>query len=201
MSKIIILIDFSKSVYTDGDLVTEAENIIDCMTDNPNYTTPIPGLSAVETVLGTFTDARTAAANGGKILTAEKDDARVPLEAILQSLGAYVQSKCLNSRSIALSSGYKVKKAAAVIGNLDKPGKISFENGPNSGDMIARVKKPNGAARITWTYTQNPGTPGSSTTVTTSSGKLEMTGLTVGKPVIVTCGGLGTSKTIVMSNP
>jgi hypothetical protein len=78
----------------DSDLHTFAQSHETAMTDNPNFTTPLPPVTAFTavrasygTALGTFNTAQAAA----KLATTNKDTARAALELALTQRGNYVE--------------------------------------------------------------------------------------------------------------
>jgi hypothetical protein len=105
------------------------ENIIKCMTGNTHYATPIPPIPAVSTGLASFTTALAAAAGGGKVLTAAKNEQRENLLAILRQLAAYVQGACGNDLAWLLSSGFSATSNNRSQTPLAQPAILGITNG------------------------------------------------------------------------
>ncbi len=119
MRKPKVLIDFSR--YTDAELDQVAATIIAAMTDNTNFTTPVPALSLLSTALTAYRNALSAAAMGGEADTIFKDQQREALEELLVPLGLYVELESNGDEAVMLSSGYKVSKQPTPVGQLPKP--------------------------------------------------------------------------------
>jgi hypothetical protein len=201
MENVIVLIDFSRNNYTDGELVSETELYIECMTGNPNYLTPSPTLIVVQGALTSFSGLRLAAQTGRIGTTEAKNEGRTILEGILKSLGLYVQLNCGNSKSKALSSGYSIKKASSKVGQLSKPIYFLIENMDNSGDALMHTPVIPHADKYQWETSQDP--PGVArvvTTTVTGPRELMLTGLTVGGALYGRVAGVGTDPTLVWSN-
>ena len=198
MENVIVLIDFSRNVYTDGELVSETELIVECMTGNLNFLTPSPALTVVSGNLTDFSALRLAAQTGRIGTTEAKNEGRKILEGTLKSLGLYVQLNCGNSKSKALSSGYGIKRASSKVGQLSKPIYFLIENMDNSGDALMHTPVIPHADKYQWETTQDP--PGLTrviTTTVTGPRELMLTALTVGGALYGRVAGIGTDPTLV----
>ena len=78
----------------DANLVTKTDAIVAGMTGNANYPAPTPAIATVQTAAAAFQDALVAAADGGKVKTAQKNAAREVLLGLLRNLALYVQQNC-----------------------------------------------------------------------------------------------------------
>src|SRR5665213_1132741 len=169
--KTIVYIKIGYSKHSDDEILLDCIRIIAFMTGNLFYPAPTVLIPALQLLLNAFTIAYASASDGGTELTAAKNEARVPLVAAMEANGAYVQSKCGNVRSKAISSGYYLGSTNTTkVGSLAKITSISFEDGLNPGETKARVKKPKNANSMIWMYSQTPAPPRVWIKVTSSKG-------------------------------
>lgn len=84
-----VALGFSKKV--DTDLIAFTGNIINLMTNNPQYPAPQPPLATLADSLGAFQTAVHDALDGGRIAIAARNAARMSLLSLLRQLAAYVQ--------------------------------------------------------------------------------------------------------------
>lgn len=98
------------SQLTDDDLVTHAKFIIDSMTGNTFYPSPVPNLVVMTKGYEDFVKANKAAQNGGSQKKALKNQRRNSLIVLLNSLAVYVEASYQNNFSIMLSSGFHIQK-------------------------------------------------------------------------------------------
>jgi hypothetical protein len=114
--------------YPDAMVGEIATAIITAMTGNPAFPTPIISLSAVAALQNTFREARATAADGGKQLTAAKNQARQALLDALDANAMYVQVLARYDLAMFLSSGYQVASTNRAQTQLSAPTIAGFEN-------------------------------------------------------------------------
>lgn len=124
---------------SDAPLNTFSENVVVKMTANPGFTTPIVSLAALTTAQTAFAVAMVEAAHGGKQATAEKNDAREALIALLRQEAAYVQSIAGEDLPMLLSSGYENMSTNRTQIALPKPVVERVDN-PMSSQLGLRLK-------------------------------------------------------------
>lgn len=149
-----IVSDFSKQ--TDDEFGTSVDNIIESMTDNPNYPLPIPTLATIIALLASFRKAVVAALSGGPKFTAAKNRERKALAEAISTLGHYVQVNCKNDLSILLGSGFPSKKESESKGILPKPQNFKVEAGPFSGSLEVSLETIDGAHAYIFMITEVP---------------------------------------------
>ncbi len=112
----------------DAGLVLFNENIVDHMTGNAAFTTPVVSMAGLTAAGTNFSSAIAAASVGGKVLTAIKNMARVELVNLLNQEAAYVQSLAGEDLAALLSSGFEAtsKNRTRII--LPKPVVERVEN-------------------------------------------------------------------------
>jgi hypothetical protein len=119
--KKIIRVALSFATFSDDELNSFAILVIACIKTNPLFPNP-PVLAAALTALQTaFQDAMTAAAQGGTMDTAAKNEARDALVPALRQTAAYVQSLALANVSQVLSSGFDVVTPNTAQSPLSQP--------------------------------------------------------------------------------
>ena len=118
MAKAEVSVDYSINKYGDNELITEGLSIVKKMTDNSSYPTPTPTLTVLSDAIKAFSDAKADAAGGSVTLTAEKNEKREIVEALLGEMGVYVQAASGGVASVILSSGMHLHKTPGIIGEL-----------------------------------------------------------------------------------
>ena len=136
MSQLRVLLGFAKAADHSIEETTGA--ILDNLYGNPVYPTPPVLQAALQTALTAFTVAIAAQAQGGTAATAEKDNKREELIALLRQLAGYVQEQCDNDLAKLLSSGFEAVSTNRASTPLVKAIIKSLNNG-NSGQLIASV--------------------------------------------------------------
>lgn len=91
----------------DDELARQTATIIQAMTDNANFETPVPALADVQTVLDDYLiKLATATKRGGAEETALKNEAKAALTDVLKKLAFYVNSNTGGLLSVLKSSGF-----------------------------------------------------------------------------------------------
>ena len=171
------------------------------LTGNTTYPTPTPTLAAVSAALSTFTEAISAAAEGGVPQTLAKNDARAVLTGLLRELGAYVQLTCNGDLAKLLASGFSAQKSGRTpVGILPAP-TVTVKLGKRSGDLAARLGPLAGAAIYNWRVTTAgaPATP--VLTAQTTAASNTFSGLTPGVVYEVTANAVSAAGPSDWSDP
>ncbi|MBB2147086.1 hypothetical protein GM921_16395 [Pedobacter sp. LMG 31464] len=119
MSKPKIITGFKRYNHTELDV--KAKFIVDSMTDNANFVTPIPSLADVTAATTNYIEALSNAEGGGKSQMAIRNQTRKILEGLLDKLALYVEAYGKDDEVILLSSGFSLAKGYSPIGILPKP--------------------------------------------------------------------------------
>lgn len=135
MAKEKVSTDFSSKNYTDTELSVTATNIMDCMTGNPNFETPIPPLADVKATIVSYNASLAKAEKGSQDDRLVKNSWRTKLESQLQDLGLYVQLTSKGDSLIISSSGFYVNKKPSAVGPLAKPENVIIKMGNNPGSV------------------------------------------------------------------
>lgn len=198
MKKMKALINFS--TYSDANLETKAEYILQLMTGNPAFTDPIPTLAELTTVLDRYSKALIDAAGLDRVKVAEKNKLRFKLEQMLGQLGTYVNYVALGDEAIITSSGFSVSKTPEprIITN---PANLTITNGINSGQLVSSVKAVKGASGYLHEIAADPLTDASVWKSTPSSrSRFTFNDLQPGKKYWVRVAAIGTKDQIAYSN-
>lgn len=126
---------------SDADLEVRSNSILTSMTDNPNFTTPTPTLTVVAAAITDFSNAVSVADGGSSLDKAIKNDKRLALINLLNSLGNYVIFTVDGNRTKAMSSGFTIAKVPSPMPPLSKPENLQVTEGPNAGDLNVRFKR------------------------------------------------------------
>ncbi len=105
---------------------------------NAAYPTPPVTNAVLTTALTAFTTAIAAQAAGGPAATANKNNKRDALIALLRQLAGYVQGACGNNLATLLSSGFEAVSTNRAQSELSAPAILAIDNG-NSGQLLIRV--------------------------------------------------------------
>jgi hypothetical protein len=157
---------------TDSELNVQVGAIITGVTGNINYPTPTPTLPVMTTAWKEFATAVSNAADGGRTLTAIKNDKRKALAILVRALAGYVQVACQGDLTILLSSGFPIHKPTrSPVGVAPAPGNLTVTLGARSGELDASAPPIPGAAIYNWRVTTatQPGTVVQSAQTTAAS--------------------------------
>ncbi len=137
-------INTSFTSFSDANLEQKAAYILEQMTSNANYASPLPTLAELQTATTTYNLYLTAAAGLDRTQVALKNEARQTLEVILSRLGMYVMNVALGNAAMLTTSGFTLNKPGDVV-YIDNPGNVTIANGVTAGEMIVSVTAVNGA--------------------------------------------------------
>lgn len=126
MSTVRASLAFAQS--SDADLSAFTQNIIDSLTGNASFPTPVVSVADLTTALATFNDALAAAAQGGPAETAAKNAARNALAGLLRQEANYVQGIAMNDLAMLLSSGFNNINTNRAQSPLVAPSIIGIDN-------------------------------------------------------------------------
>ena len=131
MEKVKVSSDFSYKNFTDTEVSVKGTNILDKMTDNPNFTTPIPALTDIRATISSYTASLAKAEKGSQDDRVIKNSWRAKLEDQLKDLSLYVQLTSKGDAVIISSSGFDINRKPGTVGSLYKPENVSVKMGDN----------------------------------------------------------------------
>ena len=124
---------------SDSPLGAFAGYIVEKMTGNPAFATPLVSLASLTAAQTVFVSAIAAALQGGRQLTAEKNAARAVLLGLLRQEAAYVQSLAGEDLAVLLSSGFESISTNRTQVPLTQPVVERVEN-PQSMQLSLRLQ-------------------------------------------------------------
>jgi hypothetical protein len=124
--------------FSDAELDSFAQGVIDALTGNAAYPTPPVTLANLQTAKDDLSAKMAAAQTGGPAETAAKNNSRQTLIGMLRDVAAYVQMKCNNDPAILLGSGFEMQSTNRAQTELTRPDGLSIRNG-TSGQLVARI--------------------------------------------------------------
>ena len=169
---LIISPSFAYQALPDDGFVGAVNNVEKGMLNNAVLNAPpvpIPNLTAARE---TLTVAMAAAADGGKIATADKNKKRGDVAIMMRLLAHYVEVACKGDETTFLSSGFVPKQKPATPKpptQLAVPTMVKVEQGP-TGSLLAIIKPDPKALHFdvecaALGTNPTPGTPGPWTTI------------------------------------
>lgn len=123
------------------DLIAFVRNVITMMTNNPQYPTPTPALTAVTTIVNGFETSVHDALDGGKLAIAKRNAKRVELISVTKQLAAYVQGHCNEDLVLLMSSGFDAVKSKSPSYVPVAPGNQRLEQTDKSGELVLKFDK------------------------------------------------------------
>lgn len=187
-----VVIDFSRGKYSDMGLVTKSNFVIEKMTGNPSFTTPVISLTSFRESVDRFIVLYNKALEGTKEDTVLKNSQREVIEFNLKQLGKYVQLTSEGDEAMILSSGFDVAKKPVPIGPLEQATGLKIKTGSNKGSVSLSCDIVDQASFYEFEYTAAPITPESIWQKQTSTKhRTEITGLTSGKQYAFRVAGAG----------
>lgn len=182
---------FNPTNYSDSQLLVFSLSVIEKMTGNSHFTTPVPSLAAVKTGYDEFQMALSKQLKGNKESTVVKNAKRSALEDLLQRLTNYVEDIANNDEATLLSSGFELYKKAEKAGPLDIPQGLMLKPGTAHGTLIFSWDKVDNAKsyEVLHYNTEEGETAAKLRTCTCSN--IEITGLTSGKQYTFAVAGVG----------
>jgi hypothetical protein len=128
MSTRMRITDRSKGQSTEK-LIAMAGAVIAGLTNNPALPAPTVDLKTVQTAADELNAALTAQAHGGRAATAEKNNKKEALIAMLRMLKHYVEDNCGNDPAVLLSSGFPSVSNMHTNSPLANPMIVSIDFG------------------------------------------------------------------------
>ena len=135
----VISLALSFTQYTDSDFLQLSQYVVECMTGNPAFTTPVPTLEAMADAISDYSEKLTAAGGKDQVAAAEKTQSRLFLETMMGKLGLYVMFTAMGDEAALKSSGFPTVKERTSR-QITNPGNVTLSNGVTSGQIQSKVK-------------------------------------------------------------
>lgn len=180
------LLDFA--YYKEAQLLAFGQRITTALTGNVHFPTPTPTVAEITALVNDYSTALSNAADGGKTLTAVKNQKRLLLINGLRKLALYITANCQNNEAILLSTGF----VAAKTTRITKPQPLTPEHlqlnyGILSGTVAAKSNPAKYALMYEFRYTEDEYGPDANWIYLplSSTSKILITGITPGKSIWV----------------
>jgi len=182
------------NTHKDDELIGDTQAVINGLTNNPNFATPIPALADVSAALAAFTTAVAEAVNGGKEQTVAKKARRAELAALLRQLASYVTVTSNGDMEKLLSSGFPYQKPTrSPVGTLPPPAAPTLRFGPKAGQLDATIAPVYGSSAYNWRVALASDPDTFVQTAQTTGGRCIFVGLTPGKVYSVQANAVGSA--------
>jgi len=119
-------------------LITTAGAIINGLTGNPSFPAPPVDMKTLQAAVDDLNAALAAQPQGGPSATAEKNNKKEALIALLRRLRHYVDENCGNDLSVLLSSGFQAAVTTRTRLPLANPSILNLGLG-NSTELVLKV--------------------------------------------------------------
>ena len=119
-------------------LITTAGAIINGLTGNPSFPSPPVDMKTLQAAVDDLNAALAAQPQGGPSATAEKNNKKEALIALLRRLRHYVDENCGNDLSVLLSSGFQAAVTTRMRSPLANPSILNLGLG-NSTELVLKV--------------------------------------------------------------
>jgi hypothetical protein len=155
------------SALTDPKLLMLANGVLKGLTGNAAFPNPTPSLATFTTDLTTFSNAATAALDGGKNAKSVRDKAKKALVTDLRQLAMYAESNCNEDPATFNTSGFTAKAKAASSGPVGVPAIKSLDYGNVPGQILVSIKSTPGGKSYNLRFGAMP--PGTATALGAAS--------------------------------
>jgi hypothetical protein len=162
------------SHLTDANLLLLANGVLKGLTRNGAFPSPTPSLATFIVDVTTFSNAATAALDGGKNAKSARDKAKNVLVRDLRQLAMYCESNCNEDLATFITSGFTVKAKATASGPVRVPAIKSLDYGTVPGQILVTIKSTPGARSYNLRFGQMP--PGSATALAPASSTAQIPG-------------------------
>jgi len=152
---------------TDAKLLMLANGVLKALTGNAAFPNPTPSLATFTTDITTFSNAATAALDGGKNARSIRDKAKKVLIKDLRQLVMYAESNCNDEPAVFNTSGFTAKAKATSSGPVSVPVIKSLDYGNVPGEILASIKSTAGAKSYNLRFGPMP--PGTATALGAAS--------------------------------
>ena len=197
-----VLINYSRTEYTDSLLVTEVESIETHMDGNTNYVSPSPTMIVLKAQRVKFQAKLALAHNGTPTQTSDKNDERKILEEMLHTEGVYVQLTSGGDETKILSSGMHTAASKAHIGEFGVVSNFRVLVPESGSKVVCTCDKMPKAGFYEVLYTASPVTAASAwVSETSTSSSIVIDGLPSFTPYAYKMAARGASKVKNFSNP
>jgi hypothetical protein len=155
------------AALTDQKLLMFANAVLKALTGNAAFPNPTPSLTTFAADITSFSNAATAAVDGGKNAKAARDKSKKVLVTDLRQLAMYCESNCNDDPAEFNTSGFTAKAKRTTSGPVGVPLIKSLDYGMVPGQILASIKSTPGAKSINLRFGPMP--PGTATALGAAS--------------------------------
>lgn len=180
------LLDFA--YFKEAELVAFCLRVISALTANVNFPAPTPTVAEITALTIDYSTALSNAADGGKTLTAIKNQKRKVLVSAMRQLALNITANGQNKEAVILSSGFDTTKSTRITKpNPFTPEHLQLNYGIISGTVAAKSKKAKYALMYEFRYTEDEYGPDAKWIYLppTTTSKILISGITPGKSIWV----------------
>ncbi len=141
---------------SDSELLAKVNNIMNGMTDNPNFPTPTPTISELQTAVDAFAQALSAAQKGSTYNKAFKNQKKSEMIDLFHGLGNYVLFMANGDALVAQSSKFSIAKPPSPAPGVTAAANQQLDDGENSGELLFTFDRIPGARSYVYQYASDP---------------------------------------------
>ena len=149
------------NALTDANLVVLANGVLKGLTGNASFPNPTVPLTTFGNDITAYSNAVTAALDGGKNAKAAREKAKKAVVDNLRQLAMYVESNCNDEMAIFTTSGFTARAKPSASGPVEVPTFKSLDYGTHPGEILVWIKSVPGAKSYNLRYGPMPQTPAS----------------------------------------
>ena len=153
----------------DNKLLVFATGVLKALTGNASYPNPTVLLTTFGNDITAYSNAITAALDGGKNAKTAREKAKKAVVKDLRQLAMYVESNCNDEMAIFTTSGFTARAKASPSVLVAVPTFKSLDYGKHPGQILAWIKSVTGAKAYNIRFGPMPPTPPAAAGSTPSS--------------------------------
>jgi hypothetical protein len=157
------------NALTDNNLLVLAGGVLKALTGNASFPNPTVSLTTFGNDITAYSNAVTAALDGGKNAKSAREKAKKVVVKDLRQLANYVENNCNDEMAIFTTSGFTARKKASASGPVEVPTFKSLDYGKHPGQILAWIKSVPGAKAYNMRYGPMPPVPPAAAGSTPSS--------------------------------
>jgi hypothetical protein len=147
------------NAMTDANLVLFANGVLKGLTGNASFPNPTVPLTTFGNDITAFSNANTAALDGGKNAKTAAKKAKKPVVNDLRQLAMYAESNCNEELAIFTTSGFTARAKPSPSGPVAAPTFKWLDYGAHPGEILVFIKSEPGARSYNVRFGAMPPTP------------------------------------------
>jgi hypothetical protein len=143
----------------DASLMVLANAVLKALTGNASFPNPAVLLTTFGNDITVYSNAVTAALDGGKNAKSAREKAKKVVAKDLKQLAQYVENNCNDEMAIFTTSGFTARKKPTASGPVAVPTFKSLDYGAHPGEILVSIKSVTGAKSYNMRFGAMPPTP------------------------------------------